>query len=155
MKNFFRKLLYALKPGVPKWALLFMGASLWAFAAYRILKMGIVFIERHAFHDWLNYLIGVIGFIPFFSLVFYKVSRKYIHRIKHLPQPKPCVFAFFSWRGYLIMSGMIAMGITVGRWSLIPELYKGTFFISLGLSLLASACMFTYEGFVFGFSAKG
>jgi hypothetical protein len=140
------QLFHKFKPGVPKWVLIFLGATLWGFAAYRILKTGIGFIETHSLHQSLNYLIGFAGFVPFFLLVFRKVSYKYLNRIKQLPQAKPCVFAFFNWRGYLIMSLMITMGIALGKWQLIPELYKGTFFISLGLSLLASSVMYCYEG---------
>jgi len=138
-----------LKPGVPKPVLIALGAALWGFAAYRILKLGFVFIEKHALHHLVNYLIGIAGFIPFFLLVFRKVSRRYINRIKNLPQSRPCMFAFFDLRGYLIMSLMISMGILVSHWKVIPELYKGTFFISLGLSLLASSVFYIIEGVQF------
>jgi len=140
------KLFQTLKPGVPKPVLIALGAALWGFAAYRILKMGFIFIEKHALYHFVNYLIGVAGFIPFFLLVFRKVSLRYINRIKNLPQRRPCMFAFFDLRGYLIMSFMIATGIMVSHWKLIPELYKGTFFISLGLSLLASSIFYVIEG---------
>lgn len=129
------QILQILKPGVPKAVLIVLGAALWGFAAYRILKMGFIFIEKHALYHWLNYLIGLAGFIPFFMLVFRKVSLRYINRIKNLPQNRPCMFAFFDVRGYIMMSFMITIGILVSHWKVIPELYKGTFFISLGLSL--------------------
>jgi hypothetical protein len=106
-------------------------------------------IEKHALHHLVNYLIGIAGFIPFFLLVFRKVSKRYITRIKNLPQRRPCVFAFFDFRGYIIMSFMITMGILVSHWKVIPELYKGTFFISLGLSLLASSVFYIIEGIQF------
>ena len=138
-----------LKPGVPKPVLIALGAALWGFAAYRILKLGFIFIEIHALHHWLNYLIGVAGFIPFFMLVFRKVSLRYINRIKNLPQRRPCMFAFFDVRGYILMSFMIGMGISISHWKVIPELYKGTFFISLGLSLLASSVFYIIEGVQF------
>jgi hypothetical protein len=143
------KILTALKPGVPKTVLIALGASLWGFAAYRILKMGFIFIEKNALNHMVNYLIGIAGFIPFFLLVFRKVSLKYVNRIKNLPQHRPCMFAFFDGRGYIIMSFMIGMGITVSHWKVIPELYKGTFFISLGLSLLASSIFYIIEGVQF------
>jgi len=142
-------ILQILKPGVPKVVLIALGAALWGFAAYRILKMGFIFIEKHALHHFLNYLIGVAGFIPFFLLVFRKVSLRYITRIKNLPQRRPCMFAFFDLRGYIMMSFMITMGIMVSHWKVIPELYKGTFFISLGLSLLASSIFYIIEGVQF------
>lgn len=138
-----------MKPGVPKPVLIALGAALWGFAAYRILEMGFIYIEKHALHHFVNYLIGIIGFVPFFLLVFRKVSLRYITRIKNLPQRRPCVFAFFDLRGYILMSFMITMGITFSHWKLIPELYKGTFFISLGLSLLASSIFYIIEGVQF------
>ena len=143
------KILQILKPGVPKPVLIALGAALWGFAAYRILNMGFIFVERHALHHFVNYLIGIAGFIPFFLLVFRKVSLRYITRIKNLPQLRPCVFSFFDLRGYIMMSFMITLGILVSHWDLIPELYKGTFFISLGLSLLASSIFYIIEGVQF------
>ena len=143
------KILQILKPGVPKPVLIALGATLWGFAAYRILKMGFIFVERHALHHFVNYLIGIAGFIPFFLLVFRKVSLRYITRIKNLPQRRPCVFSFFDLRGYIMMTFMITLGILVSHWQLIPELYKGTFFISLGLSLLASSIFYIIEGVQF------
>ena len=141
--------LHKFKPGVPKSVLLAVGASVWAFAAYRMLTLGIRVIEHTALHHWLNYLIGVIGFVPFFILVFRKVSRRYVNRIISHKQTRPCIFGFFDLRGYLLMSLMITAGILVSHWKVIPELYKGTFFISLGLSLLASAAYFIVEGVKF------
>lgn len=142
-------ILRTLKPGVPKPVLIALGASLWGFAAYRILKLGFIFIEKHALHHFLNYLIGIAGFIPFFYFVFKKVSKRYVTRIKNLPQHRPCMFAFFDVRGYIMMTFMITMGIMVSHWKIIPELYKGTFFISLGLSLLASFIFYIVEGVQF------
>lgn len=142
-------LAHRLKPGVPKIVLIILGASVWAFAAYRIIGLGIRMIEHHALHHWLNYLIGLAGFIPFFLLVFRKVSRRYVTRIINHKYERPCLFGFFDVRGYILMSFMISMGILVSRWNLIPELYKGTFFISLGLSLLASAIFYIAEGIKF------
>lgn len=143
------KWLQRLKPGVPKIVLIVVGASVWAFASYRILSLGIKEIEHDALHQWVNYLIGIAGFVPFFALVFMKVSRRYVSRIINHKQNRPCVFGFFDLRGYLLMSLMITAGIFVSRWRVIPELYKGTFFISLGLSLLASAVYFIIEGIKF------
>jgi len=143
------KILQMLKPSAPKPVLIALGAALWGFAAYRILKMGFIFIERHALHHFVNYLIGIAGFVPFFMLVFRKVSLRYITRIIKLPQRRPCLFAFFDLRGYILMSFMITMGIMISHWKVIPELYKGTFFISLGLSLLASSVFYIIEGVQF------
>lgn len=144
-----KKIIYILKPGVPKIVLITLGALLWGFAAFRILMLGYIFIERHALHHWINYFIGIAGFIPFFLLVFRKVSFRYITRIKNLPYDRPCMFAFFDLRGYVMMSFMISLGILISHLEIIPELYKGTFFISLGTSLLASSVVYIIEGIQF------
>ena len=138
---------HKLKPGVPRQVLVILGAALWGFAAYRILKLSYIKIEGNARNSLLNYFIGVLGFIPFYWFVFRKVSKRYIMRIINLESDRPCVFAFFDFRGYILMSLMISMGIFISRWPLIPDLYKGTFFVSLGLSLLASAIYYLYAGF--------
>jgi len=140
------RLVYKYKPGAPKIILILLGASVWAFASWRIISMGITMIEHHAMYHWLNYLIGLTGTVPFFLLVFLKVSKRYVHRIIHHRSERPCIFGFFDVRGYFLMSFMIALGILFSRWHLIPELYKGTFFISLGLSLMASAIYYIVEG---------
>jgi hypothetical protein len=143
------KISHKYKPGAPKIVLVILGASLWAFASYRILKSGISMIEHHALHHWVNYFIGLAGFFPFFFLIFRKVSILYVRRILQHKYERPCVFGFFDIRGYILMTIMITMGIFVSRWNIIPELYKGTFFISLGLSLLASAIFYVFEGVKF------
>jgi hypothetical protein len=141
-----KKQLHNLKPGAPKIVLIIFGASLWGFASYRILRSGISMIEHNALYHWLNYLIGLAGFVPFFLLVFRKVSRRYLNRIIRHKSEMPCVFGFFDIRGYIMMTFMITLGILISRWELIPDIYKGTFFISLGLSLLASAVLYIIEG---------
>jgi len=142
------------KPGVPKQVLFLAAASLWGFASYRILKMAFIKIDHHSIHTWMNYVIGIVGFIPFYWYIFRKVGKRYVLRIINMEQEKPCIFAFFDIRGYVLMTLMIAMGITISRLNLMPDLYLGTFFISLGLSLLAAAIYYLYEGYRFYFSGK-
>jgi hypothetical protein len=144
-----KALIQKLKPGVPKTVLIAIGASIWGFAAFRILKTGSFYIEGHAINHFVNYLIGIAGFIPFFLLIFRKVSLRYVTRIINMPNRRPCLFAFFDLRGYIMMSLMISLGIAVSHLKISPEIYKGTFFISLGLSLLASSVFYIIEGVQF------
>lgn len=131
---------------VPNTVLIVMGAALWGFAAYRILAIGLMAIGHYPSNPWINYLIGITGFIPFFWFVFRKVSKRYVARILALPREKSHLFAFLDRRGYLMMTFMITLGVLLKQVSVIPELYKGTFYISLGLSLLASAIVYIVKG---------
>jgi hypothetical protein len=140
---------HKLKPGVPKQVLILVAASIWGFASFRILRMAFIKIDNNALHIWLNYVIGIAGFIPFYWFVFRKVGKRYVHRIINLQQEKPCIFAFFDVRGYVLMTLMIISGITISRLHLMPDLYLGTFFISLGLSLMSAAIYYLYAGYRF------
>lgn len=143
VKNIF----YRFKPGAPKILIVILGAAVWFFAAYRILKIASENIHAGTGDEWLAYLIGFTGFIPFFLLVFRKVSKRYFYRIINHKQAKPCLFAFFDLRGYIMMSFMIALGIAFHHLKLIPSQYKGIFLVSLGLSLFASSVYYLVEGY--------
>ncbi len=53
-------------------------------------------------------------------------------------QGKRCVFAFQSWKSYLIVVIMIAMGIGL-RHSPIPKPYLSVLYIGIGLALILSS----------------
>lgn len=140
---------HKLKPGVPRQVLILVAASIWGFASYRILQLAFIKIDHNALHLWLNYSIGIVGFVPFYWFVFRKVGKRYILRIINLEQEKPCIFSFSDIRGYVLMALMIIIGIAISRLHLMPDLYLGTFYVSLGLSLLAAAIYYLYAGYRF------
>jgi hypothetical protein len=135
-----------IKPAVPKRVLFFVAALVWGFVSYRILLMGITDILGNTKSYWINFLIGICGYIPFFWFVFLKMYFKHTRRIINSKLEKHCIFSFFDIKGFAIMAFMIIFGITLGKLNIIPELYMGTFFISLGLSLLSAAICFLYSG---------
>ena len=70
------------------------------------------------------------------------MARKNIDRILSLPG-KACVFAFQAWRGYLIIVGMISLGIFL-RHSPLPKVYLAVVYLAIGGALLmASVSYFT------------
>ncbi len=143
---FTNKVFTSLKPGVPKRWLFFMAALVWAYAAYRVLKMALKFAPQSSLPLWVVVALGLIGFVIFFKLVFLRVSEKHIHRISSMEQKKPCLFAFFGWESYLLIVVMVSMGIFFARMEIIPLSLQGIFYIALGSSLLTSAFMFFNAG---------
>jgi len=51
---------------------------------------------------------------------------------------KKCVFSFISWKSYLIIAIMIAMGAILRR-SAIPKQYLAVLYIGIGLALILSS----------------
>lgn len=146
MKDKVIKILKKIKPGVPKRVLFFFAAAVWGFASSRILNIGVSDIVSNTSAYFINFAIGTVGFYFFFKFVFYKMYKKHTKRIVNSDIEKPCVFSFFDLKGFGIMAFMITGGITLRNAHIIPSLYMGTFYISLGLSLLAASVSFLYAG---------
>jgi len=135
------------KPGVTKMVLLLFAAAIWGFAAFKILWMADKFLDDPSISIWRAVIAGIAGFYFLFKYVFLKVCRRYIKRILELKPDRPCLFAFFDVKVYLIMGFMITIGIVAGKVTMIPRPLLGIFYISLGLSMFVSAVMFVYSGF--------
>lgn len=91
-------------------------------------------------------IIGLIGAYFFFKSVFYKMYKKHTRRIVNSQKEKLCIFSFFDTKGFIIMAFMITAGISLKRADIIPSLYLGTFYITLGISLFSAAISFASAG---------
>lgn len=140
------KVVNKLKPAVPKRILFFAAAFVWGFASYRILDIGFSDVLRNTKSYWINIIAGFIGSYYFFRYVFFKMYLKHTKRIINAKSDKLCIFSFFDIKGFAIMAFMITGGITLRKANIIPPLYLGTFYITLGLSLLSAAISFIYAG---------
>ena len=134
---------------VNKSVLIAMGAALWGYAAFKILKIGVTTIEMDQFNRITYYLLGVAGFIPFFYFVFLKVSKRYFNRIVDLPDSKHYPHQFMNLRGYIMVTFMITLGILSAKLDVWNPVYKGIFYISLGLSLLSASIVYVVLGVKF------
>ncbi len=151
MNDTLKIILNKIKPGVPKRILFFLASVVWGFASSRILRIGVNDITDYSSAYWINYAIGIIGCYFFFRYVFFKMYKKHTKRIVNMEIEKPCMFSFFDFKGFGIMAFMITGGITLRRSNIIPAAYMGTFYITLGLSLLLAAVSFLYAGFRYEF----
>ncbi|MCK9616361.1 MAG: hypothetical protein M0R21_00835 [Lentimicrobiaceae bacterium] len=144
-----KNLLICLKPGVSHRTLVFTAALIWGFAGLKILWIGIPGLLYSSHHVALHFSIGLAGVIPFFYFVFRKVFHNHLRRINTLMADKPCIFSFFSFKSYLLMIMMIALGILVSNFHIFPTLEKNIFYISLEMSLFTSALLFFWVGLFF------
>lgn len=140
------KILKKLKPGIPKRGLLYIATFVWGFVSFRILSIGLADIYENASLSRISIPAGILLSIPFFKFFFLRVANRHIERILQAKSERPCLFSFFDIKGYLMMSFMIALGITAHKISAIPHKYLGVFYISLGLSLFFSSLHFFISG---------
>ncbi|MBE0647330.1 MAG: hypothetical protein IH596_06080 [Bacteroidales bacterium] len=136
-----KRVIFEMKPGIPKRQLLLVAAAVWLFAGGFLLFRGITMLPEMSML-WLKIVLAVIAGLIFFHLLFLRVSLKHITRIRSLEILRPCVFSFFDWKSYLLMAIMITSGVLVRKTGLIDQKWISLFFITMATPLLLSAVRF-------------
>jgi len=132
---------------VSKGTLLLEAAIIWTFAGGMLLYRGSSMLEASSGFSWAK-IIGCIciGLI-FFVLVFLKISRKHVYRIISLNGDHHQFYVFFNRRSYLMMFGMISLGIFLRKTSFIPLASLSLAYITMGIPLLFSSFRFYHRWF--------
>ncbi len=136
--------IHKLKPSVSKHTLLFIAGLAWTTAGGILAGRGLSYLVQHSQYLGWRLAGGVIFGTLFYILLFAKISKKHIKRIKGLNIPYPCAFSFFNVRGYLMMAVMITGGIMLRRFDVINKVWLYNFFVTMGIPLLISASRFFY-----------
>jgi hypothetical protein len=137
-------LLQKFKPSISKHNLLLIAGMAWTIAGGILAGRGLNYLMQHGQHLGWRLTGGLIFGLIFYVLLFAKISRKHIKRIKGLNIPYPCAFSFFNFRGYFMMIIMISGGIMLRRLDLIDKEWLYNFYIMMGVPLLISAMRFYY-----------
>lgn len=127
-----------LEPKAPNSFLLFLAGGMW---------LGVGVMLNWLAVSWLIELVratmywfltaGLILGVSIHWFGFSRIASKNIARIMVLPQ-KPCVFAFMSWRSYLLVLVMVSMGIGLRR-SPIPKQWLAIIYMGIGTALMLSS----------------
>jgi hypothetical protein len=122
-----------LKPGLGKNWLLFTAGLVWTGVGIFLISLawGWIFnptVEKR----WLYWLPGIFlaCLINYFG--FSRLARKNSHRIQNLSVEKPCWFAFQEWHSYPLVLFMIALGITLRKYTPIPKPLLGILYTGIG-----------------------
>lgn len=145
-KTYWWKIISALKPGVPKRALLFIAAGVWTFAGSMLLYKGRQMTDPSFRYLWFEYALALGAGLLFYRKVFAKLSMKHTLRILRLRESSPCLFSFFNFRSYLVMALMITMGITLRKTGWVAPLYLSFLYLTMSVPLMLSSVRFYYTG---------
>ncbi len=138
-----------LKPTTTRRGLLFMAGAVWALAGGLLGYRGIRYVDDAALHPFVLVLVGAVGGVFFFALVFRKISARHIHRILGIKHERPCLFSFLSWRSYVLMGLMISLGILLRSAAFIPRDELGTAYVMMAVPILVSSSRFFRQGVKF------
>jgi hypothetical protein len=133
------------KPSVPKRYLMFVAALVWLFAGSMLFIKGFSFMLENFQYIVVKLLISFGLGSLFFAFMFSKIVAKHVARILNIKHEKPCLFSFFNWRSYLMMGSMIALGVLLRTFHLVPMVYLSCFYIAMGIPLLFSSWRFFRE----------
>ena len=141
----FKSLLNYFKPGIPKKGLYLVAAIVWTFAGGMLISRGTLGLLNEGHHLALEFIMGGILGIVFYIFMFSKISAKHLTRISAIKLEKPCLFSFFNFRSYILMTIMITGGITLRVFNLIDHQVLFTIHVVMGIPLFFSALRF-YKG---------
>lgn len=136
-------------PHISNRALLFVAAAVWTFAGGMLISRGIAGIIEYPDYYQFKVILALTGGAAFYLLLFTRISNKYVKRIIDLQDQKVPFYSFFNLRGYIMMTLMITLGITVRKTGIVPFEYLAVFYVTMGTPLLVSAFKFLYTGITF------
>ena len=137
------------KFGVSKRILLFEAALVWTFAGGMLLFRGALMLEASSGFSWIKILACLGCGLIFFALVFQKISRKHVSRILNLTGNRHRFYEFFNPRSYLMMVGMISLGVFLRKSLIVPVSSLSLAYITMGIPLLLSSFRFYHRWFYY------
>jgi len=130
--------LHRYKPGVERHILLAMAGGMWLGVGILLLTFSYTWL-RPLPVKWAVLLgaVGVAAALIISRFGFLRIVDKNVRRILPM-EGKRCAFAFMSWKSYLLVAVMIAIGITI-RHSSFPKPYLSILYTGIGLALMLSS----------------
>ncbi len=126
------------KPGVDKRILLFLAGFMWICVGIMLLSFSYSWLSEYRTGNSLVHAgIGISAALVIHHFGFLRVVDRNLRRILPM-EGKRCVFSFMSWKSYLLVAVMIAMGVLL-RHSPIPKPYLSMLYTGIGLALILSS----------------
>lgn len=125
--------------------LIFCCASLWLAAGINVVRMGLI-AQKTSLMGPVVTIIGIIMVFLMFGFMFVKISTKNVKRIGVLPEEKLKIWNCMPLKSFIIMVGMITLGVCLRRCESIPRGCIASFYIGLGsgLSLAGLVYLLTF-----------
>ena len=126
------------KPAVSRHVLMFLAGFLWICVGTMLVFLAYSWLASAS--DAVFWMFSGIGFIAVLlihHLKFLKIVNQNLERISMMNE-KQCLFAFISWKSYLVILIMVLLGVAL-RHSEIPRHYLAILYTGIGLALILSS----------------
>ena len=139
-------------PGVDKKILVLLPGLMWCGVGIMLIHFAFLWLSPFpAKQQVIFYSAGFLAAMPVHHFGFLKIADKNLARLMQLTEKK-CVFSFMTWKSYLIVVVMVAMGIML-RHSSIPKRYLSILYNGIGLALFLSGIRY-FRFFIMLLSGK-
>ncbi|WP_292377525.1 hypothetical protein [Methanosarcina sp. UBA289] len=139
MKDSFKQ-----KSSIPNKYLILIAGLVWMFAGTMVIETGLPYFINQGRYTFSVFLAASV-FSVFYFLIFSKLVEKHTTRISKDNRKKMFVMEFFDRKSYLIMVVMVLGGITIRKFSLLPDFDIGFFYVGIGLALFSCGMKFVYK----------
>ena len=143
--------LKSLKPAVSKSWLVAIAGLMWT--GVGVMLCGLAYHWFVAINTGTAVTLGALGAVMAFAAYYFgfsKIAQRNINRL-YLLTEKTCVFAFQTWKGYLVITFMIILG-SVLRSSPIPKSYLAILYTTIGGAIFLSS--FHYHSLLWRLAAQ-
>lgn len=127
------------KPSVPKSVLMLIAGTTW---------IGTAILLNYLAYSWLRVetpvnalwalVMGCACALLIHHFGFLRIVDRNLSRIHAMDDGRRCIFAFMSWKSYLLVMIMILTGIFL-RHSPVPKLYLAVLYVAIGTALFLSS----------------
>lgn len=125
--------------------LLLLAGMVWIVAGANILRIGILTWLADSQYWLFKAGEAAIVFLIFFNLIFKKLYTKHTKRICKKANNNH-LLSFFDLKGWIIMSFMITLGVTVRKFQLLPNSFISVFYTGLSIALIITGILFFRKG---------
>jgi hypothetical protein len=137
-----------MKPAVSKSVLMLTAGFVWIAAGVILMSFAYTWLHRVAAHALLFAGGGALLALAIHHFGFLRVVDKNLTRLLPI-EGKRCLFAFMTWKSYILVAVMMAMGVTL-RHSPLPKPYLAIVYLGIGLALVLSSVRYLRNGLTHG-----
>jgi hypothetical protein len=124
-------------PRVDKRILVFLAGLMWCGVGVMLVRFSVSWLSLLTGKEQIfYYTAGFAAAMPIHHFGFLKIADKNLSRLMPLTEKK-CLFSFITWKSYIIILIMVAMGLAL-RHSALPKRYLSILYNGIGLALFLS-----------------
>lgn len=119
-------------------------STLWLAAGFNVVRMGVV-AQKASLMGTAITAVGIAVVFILFAVMFLKISIKNMKRIRTLTQEKLKAWNCMPLKSFIIMAGMITLGVMLRKNDGVPRGCIASFYIGLGSALTLAGMFYLYH----------